>query len=43
MLGISPEGACSPMGALIEGKNAAMYSAANMGIPIIPVAITGTV
>ena len=40
--GIAPEGTRSPTGALQPGKHGAIYLAAKAGVPLIPVAITGT-
>jgi 1-acyl-sn-glycerol-3-phosphate acyltransferase len=42
VLVIAPEGTRSPTGALIEGKPGGSYLAAKAGVPIIPVAVTGT-
>ncbi len=41
-LGISPEGTRSHTGALIKAKTGAAYMADKTGVPIIPIAITGT-
>lgn len=42
VLALAPEGTRSPTGALIQGRPGASYLAAKAGVPIIPVAITGT-
>lgn len=42
LLAIAPEGTRSKTEALQEGKPGAAYLASKLGIPIIPVAITGT-
>jgi 1-acyl-sn-glycerol-3-phosphate acyltransferase len=42
VLVIAPEGTRSPTGALIEGKPGGIYLAAKAGVPILPVAATGT-
>jgi 1-acyl-sn-glycerol-3-phosphate acyltransferase len=42
ILGMSPEGTRSKTGALIPAKTGAAYMADKAGVPIIPVAITGT-
>lgn len=42
MLGIAPEGTRSLTGALIEARQGVAYLAARTGVPIVPVAITGT-
>lgn len=42
VLVIAPEGTRSPTGALIEGKAGAGYLAAKSGLPLVPVAVTGT-
>jgi 1-acyl-sn-glycerol-3-phosphate acyltransferase len=42
VLVIAPEGTRSPTGALIEGKPGGIYLAAKAGVPIVPVAATGT-
>ncbi|MDX9991471.1 MAG: lysophospholipid acyltransferase family protein [Anaerolineales bacterium] len=39
---IAPEGTRSRSGALIEGKPGVAYLAARSGLPVVPVAITGT-
>ena len=39
---IAPEGTRSKTGALIEGKPGVAYLAARSGLPVVPVAITGT-
>ena len=39
---IAPEGTRSPDGALIEGRPGVSYLAAKAGVPILPVATTGT-
>lgn len=39
---LSPEGTRSPTGALIEARPGTGYLAAKAGVPIIPVALTGT-
>ena len=42
ILGMAPEGTRSPMGALQEGHTGVAYLASRTGVPILPVAITGT-
>ena len=42
LLGIAPEGTRSKTGELIEGKEGVAYLAAKSGVPIIPVAVTGS-
>lgn len=42
VLVIAPEGTRSPTGALIEGKAGASYLAVKSGLPLAPVATTGT-
>jgi 1-acyl-sn-glycerol-3-phosphate acyltransferase len=42
VLVIAPEGTRSPTGALIEGRPGGGYLAARAGVPIVPVAATGT-
>ncbi len=42
VLVIAPEGTRSPTGALIAGKAGAGYLAAKSGLPLVPVATTGT-
>jgi 1-acyl-sn-glycerol-3-phosphate acyltransferase len=42
VLVIAPEGTRSPTGALIAGKAGSSYLAAKSGLPVIPVAATGT-
>jgi 1-acyl-sn-glycerol-3-phosphate acyltransferase len=42
VLVLAPEGTRSKTGALIEGRPGVSYMAAKAGVPIIPVAITGT-
>jgi 1-acyl-sn-glycerol-3-phosphate acyltransferase len=42
VLVIAPEGTRSPTGALIEGKPGGSYLAVKAGVPIVPVAVTGT-
>ena len=42
MLGIAPEGTRSHIGGLIRAKTAAAYLADKAGVPVIPVAISGT-
>jgi 1-acyl-sn-glycerol-3-phosphate acyltransferase len=42
VLVLAPEGTRSQTGALIDGKPGVIYMAAKAGVPIIPVAITGT-
>ncbi len=42
ILVIAPEGTRSPTGALIEGKPGGSYLAVKAGVPIVPVAVTGT-
>ena len=39
---IAPEGTRSPTGELLEGRAGASYLAAKLGIPVLPVALTGT-
>jgi 1-acyl-sn-glycerol-3-phosphate acyltransferase len=42
VLVIAPEGTRSPTGTLISGKPGAGYLAAKSGLPLLPVAVTGT-
>lgn len=42
VLVIAPEGTRSPTGALLPGKAGAAYLAAKSGLPLLPVAVTGT-
>jgi 1-acyl-sn-glycerol-3-phosphate acyltransferase len=42
VLGISPEGTRSPTGSLIPAKTGVAYLADRAGVPIVPVAVTGT-
>ncbi len=42
VLGIAPEGTRSPTGALQPGKTGVAYLADKAGVPILPVAVTGT-
>lgn len=42
ILVMAPEGTRSPTGALIEARPGASYLASRSGVPIIPVAVTGT-
>jgi 1-acyl-sn-glycerol-3-phosphate acyltransferase len=42
VLVIAPEGTRSPTGALIEGRSGVSYLAAKTGVPIVPVALTGS-
>jgi len=42
VLAIAPEGTRSQNGALIEGRPGVSYLAAKAGVPILPVAATGT-
>lgn len=42
LLGIAPEGTRSQVGSMIPAKTGAAYLADKSGIPVIPVAITGT-
>jgi 1-acyl-sn-glycerol-3-phosphate acyltransferase len=42
ILVIAPEGTRSPTGALIEGRPGGIYLAVKAGVPIVPVAVTGT-
>lgn len=42
VLVIAPEGTRSPTGALIEGRPGGSYLAVKAGVPILPVAVTGT-
>jgi len=39
---VAPEGTRSPTGALIEARQGAAYIASRSGLPILPVAVTGT-
>ncbi|HEX9616107.1 MAG TPA: lysophospholipid acyltransferase family protein [Anaerolineales bacterium] len=42
VLGIAPEGTRSPTGSLIPAKTGVAYLANRAGVPIVPVAVTGT-
>jgi len=42
VLVLAPEGTRSPTGALIQGRSGGSYLAARAGVPIVPVATTGT-
>lgn len=42
VLVIAPEGTRSSIGALLEGRAGASYLAARAGVPVLPVAVTGT-
>jgi len=42
ILGMAPEGTRSPTGALQEGRTGVAYLASRAGVPILPVAVTGT-
>lgn len=42
VIGIAPEGTRSTTGALQEGRTGVAYLASRAGVPILPVAITGT-
>jgi 1-acyl-sn-glycerol-3-phosphate acyltransferase len=42
LLAMAPEGTRSSTGALIPGKPGAAYLAAKAGVPVVPVALTGT-
>jgi 1-acyl-sn-glycerol-3-phosphate acyltransferase len=42
IIGMAPEGTRSPTGALQEGRTGVAYLASRTGVPILPVAITGT-
>ena len=42
VLVIAPEGTRSPTGALIEGRPGGSYLAVKAGVPVLPVAVTGT-
>lgn len=42
LLGIAPEGTRSRTGALIQAKTGAAYMADKSGVPVVPIAITGT-
>jgi 1-acyl-sn-glycerol-3-phosphate acyltransferase len=42
IIGMAPEGTRSPTGALQEGRMGVAYLANRAGVPILPVAITGT-
>jgi 1-acyl-sn-glycerol-3-phosphate acyltransferase len=42
MLGIAPEGTRSHTGALIPGKTGAAFLANAVGVPLVPIAVTGT-
>lgn len=41
-MGIAPEGTRSPDGQLLEAKTGVAYLAEKAGVPVVPVAITGT-
>jgi len=41
-LGVAPEGTRSPTGALIRGKPGAAFLADRAGVPLVPMAVTGT-
>ncbi|MBN1668491.1 MAG: 1-acyl-sn-glycerol-3-phosphate acyltransferase [Anaerolineales bacterium] len=42
MLAVSPEGTRSPTGALIPAKEGVAFLADRLGVPVLPIAITGT-
>lgn len=42
IIGMAPEGTRSPTGALQEGQPGVTYLASRAGVPILPVAVTGT-
>ncbi len=42
IVGMAPEGTRSPTGALQEGRTGVAYLASRAGVPILPVAVTGT-
>jgi 1-acyl-sn-glycerol-3-phosphate acyltransferase len=42
VLGVAPEGTRSPTRALQPGKTGAVFLAVSAGVPIVPIAITGT-
>jgi 1-acyl-sn-glycerol-3-phosphate acyltransferase len=42
IIGMAPEGTRSPTGALQEGRTGVAYLASRAGVPILPVAVTGT-
>jgi 1-acyl-sn-glycerol-3-phosphate acyltransferase len=42
IIGMAPEGTRSPTGALQEGHTGVAYLASRAGVPILPVAVTGT-
>jgi 1-acyl-sn-glycerol-3-phosphate acyltransferase len=42
VLGIAPEGTRSPTGSLIHAKTGVAYLADRAGVPIVPIAVTGT-
>ncbi len=42
MLVVAPEGTRSKSGALLEGRDGASYMAAKAGLPVVPVAVTGS-
>ena len=42
IMGMAPEGTRSPTGGLQEGRTGVAYLASRTGVPILPVAITGT-
>ena len=42
IVGIAPEGRCSPTGALIAAKPGPALLAARANVPVVPVAVTGT-
>ncbi len=42
IIGMAPEGTRSPTGALQKGRTGVAYLASRTGVPILPVAVTGT-
>jgi 1-acyl-sn-glycerol-3-phosphate acyltransferase len=42
LLGVAPEGTRSPTGMLMPGKTGVAFLAEKTGVPIVPIAITGT-
>ena len=42
IIGMAPEGTRSPTGALQEGRTGVAYLASRAGVPILPVAVSGT-
>ncbi len=42
IIGMAPEGTRSPTGALQEGRTGVAYLASRAGVPILPIAVTGT-